>query len=155
MGVAGSGKTTVGQALADALGWHFFDGDDFHPPSNIEKMAAGTPLTDEDRRPWLDQLNGLMKAEQAEGRCLVLACSALKESYRQRLGQGIPRVRFIHLRGDYELMHSRMRSRSHPYMKPEMLRSQFEALEAPRDAIEVDAAQPLEEIVADLVKTIA
>ena len=138
MGVASSGKTTVGKALAARLGWDFYDADDFHPPANIEKMAGGIPLTDADRLPWLASLHDLIASRLASARPAVLACSALKESYRQALLAGNPGVQMVYLKGDYDLLLARIQDRSGHYMKPAMLQSQFEALEEPSDALIVD-----------------
>lgn len=148
MGVAGAGKSTVGAALAQALGWGFFDGDDFHPPANVRKMAAGAALTDADRSPWLDRLQKLIAGCFAEGESLVLACSALKETYRRALRGDFQTVRFVYLKGDYELMQSRLAARRGHYMNPSLLQSQFETLEEPQDAITVNAAMDLERIIA-------
>lgn len=139
MGVSGCGKSTVGALLARRLGCEFLDADAFHPPQNVAKMAAGTPLTDDDRWPWLERLN----AELRKHKAAVLACSALKESYRRTLAKGVA-CRFVHLRGPLELIRSRMQTRSHRYMPASLLESQFAALEPPRDAIEVDIAEPPE-----------
>jgi gluconokinase len=136
MGVAGAGKTTVGQALAEELGWPFLDADDFHPPHNVAKMSAGLPLEDADRWPWLDLLNRQLRQRERA----VLACSALKESYRQRLTRGVRRFRFVYLHGSYELIAARLAARRHRYMPAALLRSQFEALEPPAQAIAIDAA---------------
>ena len=136
MGVSGSGKSTVGALLAQRLGVEFLDADEFHPPENVVKMAAGLPLDDADRRPWLERLN----AELRKRKGAVLACSALKESYRKILAQGID-CRFAHLRGSIELIRSRMQERKHRYMPASLLESQFAALEAPARAIEVDIAE--------------
>jgi gluconokinase len=136
MGVSGSGKNTIGEPLAQTLGWRFIDGDDYHPKANVAKMAAGTPLEDADRWPWLDRLNLLLKKEKAA----VIACSALKEAYRQRLLDGIDDYRIAYLRGSFDLIHARVEKRRHRYMPASLLRSQFDALEPPRDAIEVDVA---------------
>jgi len=146
MGVAGCGKSTVGALLARRLGAEFLDGDDFHAPENVAKMAAGTPLTDADRAPWLERLNAeLRRRERA-----VLACSALKESYRARLGNGL-RCRFVHLRGSLELIRARMATRKHRYMPSSLLESQFAALEPPVDAIEIDVTPPVAECVAAIL----
>jgi gluconokinase len=134
MGVSGCSKTTLGERLAARLGLPFLDADEFHPPGNVAKMAAGTPLTDDDRWPWLDRLNGELRARTGA----VLACSALKESYRQRLARGLPEVRLVHLRGSIELIRARLAERTHRYMPASLLESQFAALEAPTNAIEVD-----------------
>jgi len=136
MGVSGSGKSTVGALLAQRLGVEFLDADEFHPPENVAKMAAGLPLDDADRRPWLERLN----AELRKRKGAVLACSALKESYRKILAHGID-CRFAHLRGSIELIRSRMQERKHRYMPASLLESQFAALEAPARAIEVDIAE--------------
>ena len=148
MGVSGCGKTAVGQALAKELGWEFFDGDDFHPPANITKMAGGLPLTDEERAPWLTALHDLI-AQKSPG---VLACSALKERYRQTLLAGNPQVQIVYLKGSYELIWSRMLLRTGHYMKPQMLQSQFGALEEPVDALTVDIALPVDEIVEKIMR---
>ena len=147
MGVSGSGKTVVGQALAAELGWPFFDGDDFHPPANVAKMAAGTPLDDADRWPWLDRLASEMAAVNARGGNAVLACSALRQAYRDRLCRAGD-VRFVHLEGDPETIAARLAARSHRYMPPTLLASQFATLEAPADAIVVDVRDPVPTQVA-------
>jgi len=139
MGVSGSGKNTIGEPLAKRLGARFIDADDYHPKENVAKMAAGVPLQDADRWPWLDRLNSLLKKETQA----VIACSALKEVYRRRLSDGIEDFRIVYLRGSFELIRSRVEQRKHRYMPASLLRSQFDALEPPRDAIEVDvAAEP-------------
>jgi gluconokinase len=109
MGVAGAGKTTVGKLLASQLAWPFADGDDYHPPANLEKMRNGIPLTDSDRAPWLEILRSLIANWIAEGKSAVLACSALKRAYRERLQAG-PEVRFVYLKGDVTLLQARLRS---------------------------------------------
>ena len=150
MGVSGSGKSTLGSQLAERLGVPFLDADEFHPPENVAKMAAGTPLTDQDRWPWLARLNAELRKEQRA----VLACSALKDSYRRALSQGLADCRFVHLRGSLELIRSRLQERQHRYMPASLLESQFATLEPPQGAIEVDIAQApgrcVEEIVAGL-----
>ena len=152
MGVAGSGKTTIGKLLAERLGWQFFDADDYHPAANVAKMAQGIPLQDADRWPWLRVLAGLVEGCLAEGRGAVLACSALKRAYRERLQVDAGRVRFVYLKGDHALLWQRLQQRQGHYMRAEMLRSQFAALEEPEDAWVVDAAQPEEEIVQDIIE---
>lgn len=147
MGVSGSGKSTIGGPLAARLGLPFLDADEFHPPANVAKMAAGTPLTDADRRPWLELLNAKLK----ERKSAVLACSALKESYRRALAEGLADCRFVHLRGGMELIRARLAERQHRYMPAALLESQFDTLEPPRDAIEVDIGRS----VADCVDEIA
>ncbi len=152
MGVSSSGKTTVGKALATRLGWDFYDADDLHPPANIAKMARGIPLDNEDRRPWLRSLHDLIATCLKGGRHGVLACSALKRSYRQRLMAGNLDVQIVYLKGSYELIQKRMEMRTGHYMKPDMLQSQFEALEEPMDALTVDVALPADEIVERIVE---
>ena len=147
MGVAGVGKTTIGEALAAALGARFIDADDYHPPENVAKMKAGVPLDDADRQPWLRRLNEVLKQESKA----VLACSALKEVYRQRLAEGVKNFRIVYLHGTPALIRERMKSRRHRYMPAALLDSQFAALEPPADAISVDVAAPLEESVAAIV----
>ena len=144
MGVSGSGKTTIGEALARALGWRFLDADDYHPPQNVAKMAAGQPLDDADRAPWLDRLNAMLRGEADT----VLACSALKERYRRRLGEGVARIEWVYLKGDYELIRSRLAQRRHRYMPASLLESQFAALEPPQRAITVDAGADIAACVA-------
>lgn len=144
MGVTGCGKSTVGAKLARRLGCEFLDGDDFHPPGNVDKMRAGTPLTDADRLPWLELLNAKLKQKGDA----VLACSALKQAYRDVLSRGIPDFRLVHLAGDIELIRSRLASRQHRYMPASLLESQFATLEPPENAIRVDVAETPESGVA-------
>ncbi len=142
MGVCGCGKTTVGRAVADVLGWRFFDADDFHPPASVAKMAAGTPLTDDDRWPWLDRLRDTLAATLARGEHAVLACSALKASYRARLAEAGD-VRFVHLKGDRATFAARLALREGHYMPASLLDSQLATLEEPADALVVDASLPV------------
>ena len=151
MGVSGVGKTTIGDALARELGWRFFDADEYHPPQNVAKMAAGEALDDEDRKPWLERLNRELWQLDARGEDAVLACSALKEKYRRRLADGIKRLEWVYLKGDFELIDSRLARRRHRYMPASLLRSQFEALEPPQRAIVVDVAGDVASSV-DLIK---
>ena len=136
MGVTGSGKTHVGQVLASGLQWPFLDGDDFHPPENVEKMAAGTPLTDADRVPWLEDLANRIGDLVDRGQNGILACSALKRSYREIL-HCRPEVRIVHLEGSMELIQERLSIRVHRYMPASLLKSQFDALEEPDEAVTV------------------
>jgi len=147
MGVSGSGKTTLGEALAQRLGWDFFDADDFHPPANIVKMAAGVPLSDSDRAPWLASLHEQLLSTLKAGRHPVLACSALKDKYRAQLLEGMDGIAIIYLKGSYGLIFSRISIREGHYMRPEMLRSQFDALEEPKDAVVLDVEMSLEEMI--------
>lgn len=151
MGVAGSGKSTVGRLLAERLGWPFVDGDDLHPAENVEKMRRGIPLTDADRLPWLERLRELVsRSERA-----VVACSALKESYRRTLEGGDPRVRFVYLRADPALLASRLEKRTGHFFARTLLDSQLAALEEPEDAIVVDASQPAEAAVQAILQGIS
>jgi gluconokinase len=150
MGVSGCGKTTIGNLLASRLGYPFLDGDEFHPPENVAKMAAGTPLTDADRKPWLELLNGKLRAQKNS----VLACSALKESYRQILSKGLADCRFVHLRGSMDLIRARMEERRHRFMPASLLESQFATLEAPAGALVVDIARPPERCVEDIASAL-
>lgn len=135
MGVSGCGKSTVGRALAEALGWPFFDADDYHPASNVRKMSDGIPLDDEDRRPWLARLRELLAAEDAAGRSAVLACSALKQAYRDTLAAAARDVRWVHLHGTEDDVRTLMERRQGHFMKPGLLASQLAALEPPADAL--------------------
>jgi gluconokinase len=154
MGVSGAGKTTVGQLLASQLGWPFVDGDDFHSAENVEKMQSGTPLTDADRAPWLETLHGLISGWLATGTNAVLACSALKRAYRERLRVGAA-VQFIYLKGAPQLLQQRLRARSGHYMTERMLTSQLETLEEPEHAIVVDVDRSPAEIVEEIRSKLA
>lgn len=149
MGVAGSGKTTVGRALAQRLGCAFLDGDDFHPPDNVARMSAGVPLTDEERAPWLTTLQALLHQHLARGETVVLACSALKQRYREQLRAGNEPILFFFLDGDYELISQRMQQRPGHFMPPSLLQSQFADLErpGPEEAVCLDAHQEVTELV--------
>jgi gluconokinase len=147
MGVSGAGKTMIGELLSKRLGWPLLDADDFHPPANIEKMRSGIALTDEDRWPWLDRLNGLLREKDSNGESVLLACSALKQKYRDRLAAGCSNLRWVHLKGSFELIESRLKTRKGHYMKAGLLESQFAALEEPIDAITVDVGAAPETIV--------
>jgi gluconokinase len=152
MGPAGSGKTTVGKLLAAQLSWEFADGDDFHPPSNIAKMSRGIPLTDEDRLPWLQSIRDAMRQWQAQRKSAVVACSALKRSYRDLLGIGsnAKDIKLIYLKGTYDLLLQRLHSRKGHYMKEQMLASQLADLEEPTDALISDISNSPEQIVTEI-----
>jgi gluconokinase len=137
MGVSGAGKTTVGEHLAAALGWPFHDGDELHSPEARAKMHRGEPLTDQDRTPWLARVRALIDGAVARGQSAVIACSALRQAYRAELAADPAQVKFVYLRGSYETIAARLARRRGHFMPPELLRSQFEALEEPRDAIAV------------------
>ena len=151
MGVSGCGKTTVGEALAAHLHCPFYDGDDFHPPENVAKMAQGIPLDDADRTPWLARLAALIREHVDRGETAVLASSALKTQYRDQLRVS-QRVQFIYLEGSFDLIWQRMQTRQNHYMKADMLRSQFEALEPP-DADEAITI-PIDQDVAGILTVI-
>jgi gluconokinase len=155
MGVSGCGKSSIAAELAAATGGEFLDADDFHPPSNKEKMAAGIPLQDEDRWGWLDALNAELKSRPS-GTSLFLACSALRKAYRDRLSAGLPGLRFLYLQGSKELIRSRMESRSGHFMPPALLDSQFAALEEPLpgEAVIISIDQPIPSIVTGLLDCI-
>ena len=142
MGVSGVGKTTLGAALARELGWRYLDADDYHPPENVAKMSAGTPLDDADRQPWLARINAELLRLQAGGESAVLACSALKHAYRETLRGGIGDFRTVYLHGDFELVRARAEAREHRYMPASLLQSQFCALEPPDDAVAIDVRRP-------------
>ncbi|MBO9596066.1 MAG: gluconokinase [Niabella sp.] len=139
MGVSGSGKTTVGKALAGELGWRFTDGDDLHPPANISKMHSGIPLTDADRWGWLQRINREMQTLNAAGISVVVACSALKERYRDVLRQNSVSVLFLYLKGNFDQVDTLLENRKGHFMPAGLLQSQFEALEEPTEA-EADCA---------------
>lgn len=150
MGVSGCGKTTVGLELASALNWQFKDADDFHPPENKEKMRAGEALCDSDRYPWLNLLKSEILSWIESDNRTVLACSSLKASYRALLGEELPEVKFVYLKGEKKVLEQRLSTRVHEYMNPNLLDSQFETLEEPNLAIVVDASASVESIVASI-----
>jgi gluconokinase len=153
MGVTGSGKTTVGTVLARQLGWEFADADDFHPEVNVEKMRRGTPLNDDDRKPWLESLRAAITNWIASEKNVVLACSALKRKYRAELAAG-PEVRFVYLKGSADLITQRLRARHGHFAGDQILASQFADLEEPKanskDTITVDINQPAPQIAAEV-----
>jgi gluconokinase len=149
-GVSGSGKSTVGNVLAEQLGWPFLDADDFHPEANIEKMKRGEPLTDADREPWLESLARATQDLCQKGIDVVLACSALKHAYRKYLQTHDNCIHFVYLHGSEELIQERLKKRKGHFMPPGLLHSQFEALEPPKHSIEVDVTPPPEEIAQNI-----
>ena len=153
MGVSGSGKTTVGQTLAQTLGWHFCDADELHSPAAKDKMNRGIPLNDADRKPWLQALQSTIENWLITGKNTVLACSALKSSYRQILHSDHPQVKLIYLKGSFELILERLKHRQNHFMKENLLQSQFDTLEEPSksEAIYIDAGQSPQVIVQTII----
>ncbi|MEG4216023.1 gluconokinase [Microcoleus sp. Pol14C6] len=150
MGVSGSGKTTVGKLLAQSLNCDFSDADDFHPSANIEKMSCGIPLEDADRLPWLLELQAAIDWWLWEDRNVVLACSALKASYREMLCRDQQRMKIVYLKCSFDVLAARLTSRENHYMKIDLLLSQLDTLEEPEDSIIIDASQPLEVILRQI-----
>lgn len=157
LGVTGSGKTTIGTLLAQRAAANFADADDYHPLSNREKLAAGHPLTDEDRQPWLKELNRILLGWFHAGSSGVLACSALKADYRRTLAGGMPdgAIRFILLEGSKELIASRLAIRHHEYMNPVLLDSQIATLETPRNALRIVNDRTPDEIVTEILSKLS
>jgi len=151
MGVSGVGKTTLGRALAGELGWRFVDADDVHPAANVEKMAAGVALTDEDRAPWLERLRGLIAQALEQEESLVLACSALRRSYRQRLAVEPAQIRWVYLTAPAAVLAQRLSERTGHFMPPGLLESQLATLEPPDDALVVDVT-PVSTVVMGLIR---
>lgn len=154
MGPTGAGKTTIGALLASQLNWQFTDGDSFHPPANIAKMSRGVPLDDNDRRPWLEAIHSAMLHWIAAGQNVVLACSALKRSYREMLCAG-PDVKLVYLKGSYDLLRQRIVERHGHFAGQQILAGQFADLKEPANAITLDAARSPQEIVAEIRKHLA
>jgi gluconokinase len=155
MGVSGCGKSTVGRALAEALGLHFVEGDELHSPRNVELMAAGTPLTDADRHGWLQEVAGQLGNATAQTRGVVVSCSALKRRYRDQLRAAAPDLRFVFLNGSPDLLFERMRARADHYMPPSLLQSQLDTLEPPgadEAPITIDISQAPADIVAKALR---
>ncbi len=152
MGVAGSGKSTVGPLLAARLGGDFAEGDTFHPPANVAKMSGGQPLDDDDRRPWLDAMAAAIREWRMKDRPTVLGCSALKAAYRDILSGGSREVRFVHLAGTKQLVAERLAARRGHFMPSSLLDSQFAALEAPADALVLDIAGSPEALAAEAAR---
>ena len=155
MGVSGCGKSSVGKSLAEKLGWDFYDADDFHPPENVTKMSNGIPLDDSDRALWLVALHDLISSSLTKNRPGVLACSALKERYRQQLMDSNNDVGLVYLKGSYDLIWSRMLARKEHYMKPHMLQSQFAALEEPANALTIDISMSVDDIVQEIISSMS
>ncbi len=150
MGVSGSGKTTIGQKLAESLNFQFRDADDFHPDENIQKMRNNIPLTDGDRLPWLETMQGVIDQWLKENQNVVLTCSGLKEKYRQMLCRDPEKMKLVYLKGSYELIESRLKQRKNHFMKFNLLQSQFEDLEEPTGVILVDISQSPVEIIQEI-----
>lgn len=153
MGVSGSGKSTVGAALAAKLGWPLVDADDLHPAANVEKMRRGIPLTDDDRWPWLDRIVEVLRDVTARAGNAILACSALRQRYRDRIAQAGD-VRFVHLTGSPDVIVARLAARRHRYMPASLLASQIATLEAPGDAIDIDVDATVDEQVRSIVEAL-
>ena len=151
MGVSGTGKSTIGKALAEKLSLPYFEGDEFHPAANVEKMRQGIPLNDGDRVPWLLALREQIEVQLEKGESAVLASSALKASYREILQRDDKRVKFVFLHGTYELILQRMQEREHEYMPPSLLKSQFDTLEEPEEAIRISIDQAVEAMVEEVI----
>lgn len=156
MGVSGSGKTSVGEALAARLGWQFYDADNFHPEENVAKMAQGTPLNDDDRAPWLKRLHDLIHDHLTQGKPGILACSALKRRYRDVLRADNSGLAFFYLHSEFDPLRERMESRIGHYMKAGMLQSQFDALEEPGtdEAVRLDGSKPIENLTEEILHEI-
>lgn len=154
MGVSGSGKTTIGKLLADSLEWEFSDADAFHSPENVDKMRRGIALSEADRIPWLQDLQTAIKHWLQENKNVVLACSALKDSYRQFLLLDSDGIKLVYLKGSYELIQMRLQERSNHYMGEKLLNSQFDTLEEPLDTLCMDVAQPPQVIVQNIRTTL-
>ena len=152
MGVSGSGKTTIGYSLAESLDWEFQDADNFHSKENIEKMRHHIPLNDDDRMPWLQALQEAIKKWLQEAKNVVLACSALKASYRQLLILDEERIKLVYLKGSFEEIKKRLQERQNHYMSEKLLKSQFDALQEPEKAISVDIDQPTDIIVKKILE---
>lgn len=154
MGVSGAGKSTVGKLLAKSLDWDFFDGDSFHPETNIEKMSNQIPLNDIDRIPWLEKMRNAIDEWLENNKNVVLACSALKQTYRHYLLTNTKNVKIVYLKGSFNLCAQRLQERKNHFMKFEMLQSQFDILEEPKQAIIIDAEKSPEEIVYSIRKNL-
>ena len=157
MGVSGSGKTTIAKALAARLGWPFKEGDELHPAGNVAKMRAGIPLTDDDRRPWLDKVAAWIDGWRKAGTAGVITCSALKRSYRRLIADGRPEVRFLYLHGDRAVIAARLAARKTHFMPADLLDSQIATLEVPgpdEPVMTVEIGPPADVIVAGIMRTL-
>lgn len=155
MGVSGAGKSTVGKLLAKRLGWSFYDGDDLHPESNVRKMTAGQPLTDEDRAPWLESIRQQIHQLEVTGTDAIVACSALKEAYRQQLMADTRHTQLVYLRGSKVLIEHRLRQRKGHFFDADLLSSQFEALEEPAGVAVVEIEGDLDSVTSAAARAIA
>jgi len=153
MGVSGSGKTTMARMLAAATGADWLDADDFHSSENKLKMSQGIALTDDDRWPWLDRLNAALRSAACEAKTVFLACSALKQTYRDRLVRGVPQARFVYLKGSFALIRSRLKARKDHFMPAALLQSQFDDLEEPKDALILDISKTEDQLLEDFKKS--
>ncbi len=151
MGVSGSGKTTIGKALSQELGYAFYDADDFHPPENIAKMSQGIPLKDSDRIPWLNAIKSVINEHQKQQKNAIITCSALKQSYRNLLQENTRNIIWIYLKGNYEIILQRLQQRSEHFMKENMLLSQFQTLEEPENAVIIDINLSVQNIVKEII----
>ncbi len=151
MGVSGSGKTTIGKALSQELGYTFYDADDFHPPENIAKMSQGIPLKDSDRIPWLNAIKTVINEHQQLQKDAIITCSALKQSYRDLLQENIRDIIWIYLQGNYESILKRLQEREEHFMKENMLLSQFQTLEELENAVIIDINLTVSEIVKEII----
>lgn len=154
MGISASGKSTLGSALAEALGWQFLEGDDYHPNTNIEKMRSGEPLDDRDRLPWLQTINQELRQLDEADRDAVVACSALKSRYRELLAEGVDQLRYVYLSGNPDLIRQRIATRKGHFMPPELIDSQIAAMEPPQNAIRINIELPVATQVADLLQAL-
>jgi gluconokinase len=150
MGVSGSGKSTIGRLLSQRLGWKFYDGDDFHPQANIDKMSSGIPLTDRDRQFWLEKLHDLIVKNLHDRNNAIIACSALKAAYRDILQGDLESIFWVYLKGDYEKIQARIEKRQNHFMKAGMLENQFALLEEPKADLIIDISLSSEEIAKEI-----
>jgi len=155
IGPMGCGKSTIGELLAKELGWPFYDADDFHPKKNVEKMRAGIALNNEERKPWLKRLHDKIQSLIMHKKNAILACSALKQTYRDALGINQKTVKTVYLKGSYELLRKRVEQRQHPYMDKNLLKSQLKTLEEPKNGLRVDISSAPEIIVSTIIRSLS